>query len=48
MLKYIEEWMDKKGYNHIDQVRGILSQKKISSPDTYERLQFMKYFSKLK
>jgi len=48
MLKYIESWMDKKGYNYIDQFKGKLSQEKHSHPDVYERLQFMRYFSKLK
>jgi len=48
MLNYIESWMDKKGYNYIDQFKGKLSQEKHSHPDVYERLQFMKYFSKIK
>jgi dihydroorotate dehydrogenase (fumarate) len=48
MLKYIEGWMDKKGYNYIDNFKGSLSQEKNSNPDVYERLQFMKHFSKIK
>ena len=48
MLKYLESWMDKKGFNYIDQFKGKLSQEKTSHPDVYERLQFMKYFSKIK
>jgi dihydroorotate dehydrogenase (fumarate) len=48
MLKYLENWMDKKGFNSIDQFRGKLSQEKYSHPDVYERLQFMKYFGKIK
>jgi dihydroorotate dehydrogenase (fumarate) len=48
MLKYLESWMDKKGYNYIDQFKGKLSQEKHSHPEVYERLQFMKYFSKIK
>jgi dihydroorotate dehydrogenase (fumarate) len=48
MLKFIESWMDKKGYNYIDQFKGKLSQEKHSRPDVYERLQFMKYFSNIK
>jgi dihydroorotate dehydrogenase (fumarate) len=48
MLKYVGSWMDKKGYNYIDQFKGKLSQEKHSRPDVYERLQFMKYFSKIK
>jgi len=48
MLKYIESWMDRKGYNYIDQFKGKLSQEKHTRPDVYERLQFMRYFSKIK
>ena len=48
MLKYLENWMDKKGFNYIDQFRGKLSQEKCSHPDVYERLQFMKYFGEIK
>ena len=48
MLKYLEIWMEKKGFNYIDQLKGRLSQEKSSSPGVYERLQFMKYFSEIK
>ena len=48
MLKYLESWMDKKGFNYIDQFKGKLSREKSSRPDVYERLQFMKYFSEIK
>jgi dihydroorotate dehydrogenase (fumarate) len=48
MLKYLESWMDTKGFNYIDQFRGRLSQEKSSRPEVYERLQFMKYFGKIK
>ena len=48
MLKYVEDWMDKKGFNYIDQFKGRLSQEKNSHPDVYERLQFMRYFSRIK
>jgi dihydroorotate dehydrogenase (fumarate) len=47
ILNYLESWMDKKGFNYIDQFRGKLSQDKCSQPNAYERLQFMKYFSKI-
>jgi dihydroorotate dehydrogenase (fumarate) len=48
MLSYLESWMDKKGFNSIDQFKGRLSQDKLSHPDVLERLQFMKYFGKIK
>jgi len=40
----IEEWMIQKGYHHIEEFRGKLNYKNISSPSMYERMQFMKYF----
>jgi dihydroorotate dehydrogenase (fumarate) len=48
MLSFVETWMEKKGFNYIDQFRGKLSQEKYSKPDIYERLQFMKYFSSIR
>ncbi len=48
MSRYLESWMDKMGYNYIDQFKGKLSQEKSANPDTFERLQFMKYFSEIK
>ena len=41
----IEEWMDKKGYESVNDIRGLMSYKEISNPSVYERAQFMKYFS---
>ncbi len=41
----LEEWMDKMGYNYIDQFRGKMSQRESKNPEVYERIQFMKYFS---
>lgn len=44
MLKTLEEWMTKKGFNSISDFRGKMSQAKSSNPAAYERMQFMKYF----
>jgi len=41
----IESWMKDKGYEKIDDFRGILSQEQYVNPALYERVQFMKYFS---
>jgi dihydroorotate dehydrogenase (fumarate) len=46
MLKEVEEWMKNKGYNYIDQYRGKMSSKKQDNA-AYERIQFMKYFSRI-
>ncbi|NOY36893.1 MAG: dihydroorotate dehydrogenase-like protein [Chlorobi bacterium] len=48
ILDNIHHWMDKKGFNYIDQFRGKLSQNKTDNPEVYERLQFMKYFSEIR
>lgn len=45
MLKEIEDWMNEKGYENIEDFRGKLSQAKSLNPAVYERTQFMKYFS---
>ncbi len=44
MLKTIEEWMAKKGYNSLADFKGKMSQAKSGNPAAYERVQFMKYF----
>jgi dihydroorotate dehydrogenase (fumarate) len=44
MLNDLGNWMDKKGFQSIDQFRGRLSQAKSDNPAAYERVQFMKYF----
>ena len=45
ILNKIEEWMNSKKFNSIDQFRGKMSVKKAENPAAYERVQFMKYFS---
>jgi dihydroorotate dehydrogenase (fumarate) len=42
----LSKWMDEKGFEKIDDFRGILSQSQVANPAGYERLQFMKYFAK--
>jgi len=44
MLKELEEWMQKHGFNSIDDFKGKMSQKNSPNPAEYERVQFMKYF----
>jgi len=46
--RFLNDWMEERGYNYIDQFRGKLSQASTQNPDAYERLQFMKYFSEIK
>jgi len=48
MTKFVNDWMEQKGFNYVDQFRGKLSQDTTENPDVYERMQFMKYFSDIK
>jgi len=48
MLSFINDWMEKKGYNYVDQFRSKLSQAENANHNVYERIQFMKYFSEYK
>ena len=41
MLKEVEEWMDRKGYDSIDAFRGNLSSKSINDPFVYKRAQYI-------
>jgi len=45
MITGLKNWMDEKGYDKIDDFRGMLSQERAADPSLYERVQFMKYFS---
>ncbi len=45
IIKEVEEWMTKKGFNSISEFKGKMSYNKIEDPLVYERAQFMKYFS---
>jgi len=48
MLNFVNEWMDDHGFNYVDQFRGRLSQSSMQNPESYERMQFMRYFSEIK
>ena len=45
VLNGLSDWMDKKGYQSIEEFRGKLSQKETKNPMLFERVQFMKYFA---
>jgi len=45
VISDIESWMNEKGYESIQDFRGMLSQEHYVNPALYERVQFMKYFS---
>ena len=42
LLKDLEAWMERKGYESVQQMRGCMSQKKVSVPAEYERANYIK------
>ncbi len=47
ILSEIEKWMAQNGYNYIDQFAGTMSRFETDTPTSYERIQFMKYYSQV-
>jgi dihydroorotate dehydrogenase (fumarate) len=47
LLSGLTLWMEKNGYDSINDFRGLMSVKKTENPAALERVQFMKYFSGL-
>lgn len=47
MLDELQEWMKDHNYRTLDEFRGKLSYANIADPQTYERAQFIKFFSSL-
>ncbi len=45
MLAYIENWMKEHEFDSIDQIKGYLSQMQSDSPESYERLQYIKFLA---
>jgi dihydroorotate dehydrogenase (fumarate) len=45
MLIEMKDWMEKHGYNSVDDFRGLMSYKKVENPDSYFRIQFMKHMA---
>jgi len=45
IISDVNKWMDKNGYDRIDNLRGRLNYRNIPDPASYERVQFMKHFS---
>lgn len=43
----IEKWMEKHNFSSIEDFRGKMCQKNIEHPSAYERVQFMKLYSKI-
>ena len=47
MLFGLQNWMSSHNFNSIDDFRGKMSQIKIENPANYERVQFMKLYSRI-
>jgi dihydroorotate dehydrogenase (fumarate) len=47
ILSGIESWMHSKGFDSIDQFRGSMSQANLKNPAEFERVQFMRLYSKI-
>jgi len=47
ILKFLNDWIYKKGFDSVDAMRGKMSYLSIKDPALYERAQFMKYFSSI-
>lgn len=48
ILKKIEKWMTNKGFDSLEEFRGVLARKYGEDPAAFERMQFMKNFSEIK
>lgn len=48
ILKKLNQWMEEKGFEHIDQFRGRLAGIYENNPAAFERMQFMKQYSEIR
>ena len=42
---FLAQWLEDKGIASVEQARGRLNQKNVRDTSTFERAQFMRYFS---
>lgn len=47
IIQEMKMWIEKKQYNSISEFKGKMSYANIKDPSTYERAQFIKYFSRM-
>jgi len=47
MIAGIEQWMDSKGFATVDDFRGKMNQESLKNPAEFERVQFMRLYSKI-
>jgi dihydroorotate dehydrogenase (fumarate) len=46
--KEMTDWMDKQGYDSIEQIKGIMSHKSVANPAAFERANYMKALNEYK
>lgn len=46
MNGFLGEWMERRGFSSIDEVRGLMSHKRLADEEVYERVQYMKFMPK--
>jgi dihydroorotate dehydrogenase (fumarate) len=42
LVRELEAWMERKGFETLDHFRGALTQKRVADPEAHERVQFMR------
>ncbi|QGY45853.1 dihydroorotate dehydrogenase-like protein [Maribellus comscasis] len=47
LLNEMDKWIEKKGFNSVSQIKGMMSNKNVKNPEVFERMQFMRYYGKL-
>lgn len=47
-VRFLNLWMDRKGMENINQFKGMLNVSDLNGVNTFERTQFLKYFSSRK
>jgi dihydroorotate dehydrogenase (fumarate) len=45
LIGFLDQWMERRGFNNVEEFRGLMNYGKVGDPDVYERSQFMKYYS---
>ncbi len=45
MTRFLNSWMERKGFKNVDQFKGKMNAKDMESVNQWERTQFLKYFS---
>lgn len=47
LVRGLHEWLDRRGYDSLARIRGLLAHRTIADPDTYERMNYIKVLQSL-